>query len=151
LTSTLARRQLRVTPWSGLRSGSGDAASVGSDLELLLFAEGDDDDGAYERLENEAESQGHLFECAPAVVSVIVAAVAEASIPSGNLATSLDVLGRIVAGYPDESEVALGRPDLRERCHDEAMKGVLVADVGRKRAGPVQRVAGCSVRSVGPG
>lgn len=90
---------------------------------MLLFAEGDADDGAYERLENEVEAQGDLFQCAPAAVSVIIAAVAEGSIPAANLATSLDVLGRIVAGHADRSEVALGNGDLREQCHAEAMKG----------------------------
>ena len=123
MTPVLAERQLRTTPWKGLRSGSGDATEVGVDLEMLLFAEGDADDGAYERLENEVESQGYLFECAPAVVSVIVAAVAEGAIPAENLASCLDVLGRIVAGYPDASEVAVGRSDLRELCHHEAMRG----------------------------
>jgi hypothetical protein len=50
---------------------------------------------AYERLENPVISQGHLFECAPAVVSVIVAAVADGTVPAANLASSLDLLGRI--------------------------------------------------------
>lgn len=90
---------------------------------MFLFAEGDADDGAYERLENEVEAQEDLFQCAPMVVGVIVAAVAEGSIPAANLATSLDVLGRIVAGHADRSEIALGNGDLREQCHAEAMKG----------------------------
>lgn len=90
---------------------------------MLLFAQGDADDGAYERLENEVEAQGDLFECAPAVVSVIMAAVAEGSVPASNLAPVLDVLGRVVAGHADRSEIALGNGDLRERCHAEAMKG----------------------------
>lgn len=90
---------------------------------MLLIAEGDADDGAYERLENQIEAQGDLFQCAPAVVSVIIAAIAEGSIPAANLATVLDVLGRVVAGYADRSEVALGNGDLREQCHAEAMKG----------------------------
>ncbi|MCP2282091.1 hypothetical protein APR04_000986 [Promicromonospora umidemergens] len=90
---------------------------------MLLFAEGDADDGAYERLENELEAQGDLFQCAPVAVATIVAAVAEGSIPAANLATSLDVLGRIVTGYADRSEIALGNGDLREQCRAEAMKG----------------------------
>lgn len=121
--SMLAERQLRLIPWGDLRSDSDDAVEVGKDLEMLIFAEGDADDGAAYRLENRIESQGHLFECAPAVVSVIVAAAAEGSIPAGNLGPCLDLLGRIVAGYSAPSEVALGRTDLRERCQREAMKG----------------------------
>ena len=123
VTTMLAERQLPLIPWSELRSGGITAQGVGSDLELLLFAEVDAAGGAYARLENEVESQGHLFECAPAVVSVIVAAVAEGSVPAANLASCLDVLGRIVEGYSAPSESALGAGDLRELCHREAMKG----------------------------
>jgi len=123
MRSVLADKQLDWVPWGDLRSGNGDAQHVGEDLRMLLFAEGSADDGAYERLENMVEAQGDLFQCAPAVVSVIVAAVAEGSIPAANLAPSLDVLGRIVAGHADQSEVALGNSDLREQCHAEAMKG----------------------------
>lgn len=119
----LADKQLRLIPWDELRAGGGDAGGVGADLRMLLFAERDADDGAYERLENEVESQGDVFQCAPAVVSVIVAAVAEGSVPAANLASVLDVLGRVVAGAPGQDEVAAGNGDLRERCHAEAMKG----------------------------
>ncbi|MGW5365477.1 hypothetical protein [Actinopolymorpha pittospori] len=119
----LADKQLRLIPWANLRAGGGDAGRVGTDLRMLLFAEGAADDGAYERLENEVEAQGDLFQCAPAVASVIIAAVAEGSIPAANLATALDVLGRVVAGHADRSEVAAGNGDLRGQCHAEAMKG----------------------------
>lgn len=118
----LAEKQLRLVPWSDLRAGGGNAGRVGDDLRMLLFAEGDAD-GAYERLENELEAQGDLFQCAPAAVATIVAAVAEGSIPAANLASALDVLGRVVAGYADRSEAAAGNGDLREQCHAEAMKG----------------------------
>lgn len=90
---------------------------------MLLSDEGDAAKGAYERLENEVEAQGDLFQCAPAVVSVIIAAVAEGSIPPANLASALDVLGRIVAGHADRSEVKFGNGGLRGQCHAEAMKG----------------------------
>jgi hypothetical protein len=123
MSELLADKQLRIVSWSSLRAGSSDATGVRDDLRMLLFAERDADDGAYERLENEVEAQGDLFQCAPSVVSVIVAAVAEESIPAANLATVMDVLGRIVAGYADRSEVVTGNGDLRERCHAEAMKG----------------------------
>lgn len=123
MSSVLADKQSRLIPWDELRAGGGDASGVGSDLRMLLFAEGDADDGAYERLENEVESQGDLFQCAPAVVSVIVAAVTEGSVPAANLASVLDVLGRVVAGHPGQDEVEKGNDDLREQCHAEAMKG----------------------------
>lgn len=57
------------------------------------------------------------------MVSVIVAAVDEGSIPAANLAPVLDVLGRIVAGYAGRSEIEVGSDDLREQCHREAMGG----------------------------
>jgi hypothetical protein len=57
------------------------------------------------------------------VVSVIVAAVDEGSIPAANVAAALDVLGRVVAGYAARSEIQVGNDDLREQCHREAMKG----------------------------
>ena len=119
--SILAEKQLQLVPWGDLRGDYGnDARQVGEDLRLLLF--GDDADAAI-RVECSTSNQGHLFQCAPAAVSVIVAAVAEGSIPAGNLGSSLDVLGLILAGYADESEAALGNSDLREQCHAEAMKG----------------------------
>ena len=124
MSSSLAVRQLALIDWDELRSGSGSSARrVAVDLRALL---GIDDDVANEAradLENPVVSQGHLFECAPAVVSVIVAAVADGTIPPPSLGEVLDLLGRIVAGYSAPSELALGRTDLRRRCHEEAWKG----------------------------
>jgi hypothetical protein len=88
-----------------------------------LFLDDDAADEAIQNLENPVVSQGHLFECAPAVVSVIMAAVTDDTVPAPNLGPALDLLGRIVAGYPSESEVAAGRLDLRQRCHEEALRG----------------------------
>ena len=101
----------------------GDARRVSEDLRILLSDDGDAATGAYERLENAAEAQGELFQCAPSVVSVIVAAITEGSIPPSNLPSALDVLGRIIAGHAARSEVEIGNHDLREQCHSEAMKG----------------------------
>jgi hypothetical protein len=122
MTPSLARRQLALTPWENLRSGSGDASRVSVNLETLLFVDSDEADDAYANLENEVEAQGELFECAPGVVAVIVAAIAEDAVPAANMRLALDVLGRVVAGYPARSELAIGNVDLRDRCHSEAMK-----------------------------
>jgi hypothetical protein len=120
----MADRQLRLTEWDRLRCGNGSSSTVvATELRVLLFVDTEAASRAYGNLENPVVSQGHLFECSPAVVSVIVAAVADGTIPPACLASSLDLLGRIVAGYPDESEVAAGCADLRERCHEEALKG----------------------------
>jgi hypothetical protein len=96
---------------------------VAAELRVLLFVDEEIANEAYDYLENPVVSQGNLFECSPAVVSVIVAAVADGTIPPSSLAPSLDLLGRIIAGYSDKSEVEAGRADLRERCHEEALKG----------------------------
>lgn len=123
MVTSIAHRLWDLTPWASLRTGGGDGQKVADDLRMLLYASPEDDDGSYERLENELESQGRLFECAASAVGVIVASVADGSVPPPNLAPSLDVLGRILAGYPDDSEVAAGNGDLREQCLSEAMKG----------------------------
>lgn len=120
---SLAERQLRLLSWDEMRCEGGSASTVEHDLRTLLLDDSDAATAAYARLENPVVSQGHLFECAPAVVSVIVAAVTDRTVPPANLASVLDLLGRILAGYPDESEVEAGREDLRERCHEEALRG----------------------------
>ncbi|MCC2315843.1 hypothetical protein [Cellulomonas xiejunii] len=124
MSASVAGRQLKLVPWDKLESGDGpDAATVARDLELLLFAAADVDDGAYERLENMIESQGYLFECAPAAVSVIVAAATEGSIQHAALAPSLDVLGRIVGPCASPPSPEPKQNQLREACRAEAMKG----------------------------
>jgi hypothetical protein len=123
MKSGLAGRQLALARWSGLRCGGGSFYPVEEDLRMLLLVDDDVVDNAIQRLENSVVSQGHLFECAPAVVSVIVAAVADGTVPLANLAPALDLLGRILAGYSAPSEAAVGRVDLRERCHEEALRG----------------------------
>jgi hypothetical protein len=120
----LAERQMSLTPWNDLRSGEGGtAARVPDELRIMLFGDFAESDAAYMWLENSAVSQHDLFECAPAVVAVIVAAVADRTIRSENLASSLDLLGRILGGHSAKNEVAAGLTDLRERCHAAASRG----------------------------
>lgn len=123
VTATLAERQFALIPWQRLRAGGGMATRVGDDLRMLMFAGVESDDGSEERLENEVESQGHLFECAPAVVSVIVAGVVEGVVPPASRAPCLDLLGRVLGGQADESEVDRECADLRALCRYEAMRG----------------------------
>jgi hypothetical protein len=68
-------------------------------------------------------SQGHLFECAPSAVKVLMAAIAYRSVPEPNRGAVLDMLCRILAGYPDDSETEAGNGDLDEQCRQEALKG----------------------------
>jgi hypothetical protein len=119
----LAERQLQIIPWDDLRAGGENGSAVVADLRTMLFEEGRQAGDAYLRLENPVVAQGNLFEVAPAVVSVIVAAITDASIPEKNVAMVLDLLGRILGGAPDPSEVAAGRSDLQERCQAEALRG----------------------------
>lgn len=118
----LARRQIAVTPWRALRSGSGDASTVARDLKTLLLDDVERAGRAYAALENVVESQGHLFECAPAVVAVIAAAISDGTVPAANLAPTLDLLGRVLAGHAAPSETALGNTRVREECHASAMQ-----------------------------
>ena len=119
----LAERQLEIIPWADLQAGEENGSTVVPDLRTMLFEDSPRAGDAYLRLENPVVAQGNLFQCAPAVVSVIVAAITDASIPEKNLAMVLDLLGRIVGGAADPSEVAAGRGDLQERCQAEALRG----------------------------
>jgi hypothetical protein len=120
----LAEKQLRLFKWETLRASGGFAGAVPEHLRIMLAAEDDIAVNiACDWLENPIVSQGDLFECAPAVVSVIVAALADGTVPIRNLPPVIDRLGLIIAGYADKSEVLLGREDLREKCHVEARKG----------------------------
>lgn len=123
MSPNLAERQLQIISWEKLQPGGEEGSKLAEDLRTMLFTEGKAAGDAYLRLENPVVAQGNLFECAPAVVSVIIAAVSDASIPEKNLAMVLDLLGRIVGGAADSSEVEAGRGDLQERCQQEASKG----------------------------
>lgn len=120
---SLPERQLQITSWADLGAGEENGSTVVADLRTMLFEDGPQAGDAYMRLENSVVAQGNLFEVAPAVASVIVAAITDGSIPEKNVALVLDLLGRIVGGAADPSEVAAGRGDLAERCQAEALLG----------------------------
>lgn len=118
----MAARQAELVDWESLRTGGG-TRDLGGDLMTLLAVEGPKAVDAYRRMENAVVSQGHLFECAPSVVRVLMSAIAEGSVPDANLGAVLDLLCRILVGYPDDSETDAGNGDLDEQCHREALKG----------------------------
>jgi len=89
----------------------------------MLFGEGKAAGDAYMRLENLVVAQGNLFQCAPAVTSVVVAAIVDEAVPEKSLAMVLDLLGRIVGGEADPSEVDAGNGDLSAQCQAEALRG----------------------------
>lgn len=116
---------LNAPNWLHMRSGnSSTAMQVRDDLRTLLFS-GDPSavNAAYGRIENPVVAQGNLYQCAPAVVSVIVAGLAERAIPHKNLGSALDFLGLILTGYSAKSEEAKGEPHLRRKCFNEAVRG----------------------------
>jgi hypothetical protein len=118
----LAQRQLATIAWNGLRVEGGSAEEVPSDLHELLFVDDERSEEAYWRLINSVVCQGSLFSSAPAVVSVIAAALADGAVPARNLRQSLDVVGRLVGGRADGSEVAAGNKNLQHDCLLEALK-----------------------------
>lgn len=120
--SVLGLAQLDSTPWGTMRSGSGDAGRVSDDLAVLLFGDGQAVEGAAARLAVEIESQGHLFECAPAVVTVVLAAVAERAVPPVNLARALGLVGRTLGGPVATAGASPEQVRLREECRRETMK-----------------------------
>jgi len=133
-SAALTHDQIRGIDWQHLRSGRGDSSSVARDLEALLLGDSAQASAAYAQLENAIESQGRIFECAPAAVAVIIAAIADDVIPAGNVASSLDLLGRVLAGRPDRSELDTGRDDLREAVYSEAIRGYwLLVRIARRR------------------
>jgi hypothetical protein len=124
MSTGLAERELTATPWTDLRACYQAADRVPDQLRLLLFSEDQEVvSQAYGQIEGLVVAQGDLFECAPAVVRVIVAGIAESSIPMPNLGSTLEFLTMILTGHADESEVAAGCADLQARCHLEAMRG----------------------------
>ena len=123
MSPNLAEQQLDAIPWTKLRAGGGSAEDVAGYLRQLLFSsDADVVRQAYRSIENPVTAQGHLFPCAPAVVSVIAAGLADASISRANLAPALDLVGLVVGSEADASEVALGWGDLRARCQRELLR-----------------------------
>jgi hypothetical protein len=119
----LAQRQLESISWSTLRVEGGWATDVPSDLQALLFVDAESAEEAYLRLTNSVVCQGSTFRSAPAVVSVIMAALTDESIPALNMRQTIDLLGRLVGGRADRSEVAEGYVNIREECATEALRG----------------------------
>jgi hypothetical protein len=125
LGAGLARAQLASISWATLGAGNRTAEHVRDHLmTTMLFSEDSRAvEEAYTWIENPVTAQGDLSECAPAVVSVIMAAVADDSVPYPNLGPVLDLLGLTLAGYTATWELERGVRGLRAACYREAMKG----------------------------
>lgn len=118
----MVTRQIALVSWDSLRTGGG-TSDLGGDLMTLLKVVGQPASDALHRMENAVVSQGHLFECAPSVVSVVMSGLAERSIPEANLGAVLDLLCRILVGFSAQSEVDAGNGEVEDQCRNEALKG----------------------------
>jgi hypothetical protein len=116
------RRQFALVDWGALRSG-GSPERMKDDLWTLLTVDGSAANEAFFGLENEVVAQGDLFECAPSVVSAIMAALAGDVVPLANRGAVLDLLCRVLLGHSAPSEVEAGNLDLTQQVHREATKG----------------------------
>jgi len=77
------------------------------------------------KIDNNIVVQGQLFEAAEYLVPVLIVSLLE--VPQGFIKnTFLELLFQIVAGVPDQSEVALGNYDLAERCREKAREGLWI-------------------------
>ncbi|MCC2320791.1 hypothetical protein [Cellulomonas xiejunii] len=103
--------------------GGGAATRVRDDLVVLLFGDGPGVDDAGARLEDQVAPGGGLAECAPAVVSVVVAAFAERSVAPPNLVRALGLLERLLGGGGATTEDAGPEVTLLAQCRHEAARG----------------------------
>jgi hypothetical protein len=93
----------------------------------MLHAETPDElDERYWELENHVVIQGRLFQAAPPVVSVLMAALTCAERPSWVRIGILDLLFQLVIGTSHESEIANGSHLLGATCKKAARHGLWV-------------------------
>lgn len=108
-------------PWDKLEAASGTARGIPEALRRLLRAETyNAADQAYWEIENTAFVQGQLFGSALAVVSVLMAALAE-GVPAVSEGKVLDLLYQICAGESHQESAVSG---LREECQRRAREGI---------------------------
>jgi hypothetical protein len=130
---SLVEIELARTDWRkprDIRSSFGEkivgAEYVPSVIRALLNAESLSEAEDLERkIENNVYVQRRLFESAEYLVPVLIASLSEVS--QGVIRnTFLSMLFEIVAGYPDQSEIALDNYELAERCRAKAREGLWV-------------------------
>ncbi len=140
--SDIWRVEMNRHSWRDLREASGSAAGIPHALEGMLTADSPNAvDVAYWKLENHVVVQGELFEAAPHVVSVLLAALLDNS-PSFIRIGILELLFQILGGESHESE---GERDLGPKCRDLAREGLWLL-YGELGAGlPGQRAAALEV------
>lgn len=103
--------------WATLRTLNGTARTVPRSIEGMLRApDSEVASTRYWELDNDVVVQGQLFEASPYAAEDILERIARADYSAEGLRCALDLLVELASGESDASEVALGRPDLGERC-----------------------------------
>jgi hypothetical protein len=111
--------------WSALRVMGDRSADIPERLrDLLRAADGGEADRCYWRLENTVVVQGSLFQAAPAVVDVVMAALASGELSAPARVASIELLYQLVRGESDVTEAERGVSDLGERCRRQAREGI---------------------------
>ena len=126
-TEVLAELELDRWDWSRLRQATGPATHVPGSIRAMLRAGTPDElDEHYWELENHVVIQGRLFQSAPPVVAVLMAALTCADRPSWVRIGVLDLLFQLVIGTSHESEIANGSHLLGATCQKTARHGLWV-------------------------
>jgi hypothetical protein len=117
--------ELRRHDWAKLAAAQGHATEVPAALRELLSAKTPDDvNRAYWKLENSVVVQGQLYESAPHVVCVLMAALASSDRPSHVRIGVLELLFQMVNGFTHRSEEARGLSHLELTCRSVAKQGL---------------------------
>ncbi|NHZ94483.1 hypothetical protein [Massilia sp. CCM 8734] len=123
---SIAAIEIARCPWQQLRIMGGSAVNIPDALHQLLGAATPADcEDAYWKLENRVVVQGQLFEAAQFVVPVLLAALLEPRLSHVTISV-LELLLQIVLGESHEDELALGAPDLGDKCRERARQGLWV-------------------------
>ncbi|MEV6011970.1 hypothetical protein AB0M29_34805 [Streptomyces sp. NPDC051976] len=119
----LVEMEIARQDWKGMLCGCGGSAEhVGRDL-LQLAGRGPRQEPSHVSLEEHVWSPPVLWEPAPAVTSVALAALADDVAPTAR-AWFLDLLAHMVAGEGTDWESARRGLDLPELCRDVAGQGL---------------------------
>lgn len=126
-TEMLAELELARWDWSRLRQATGHAGHVPGSIRAMLRSGSPDElDERYWELENHVVIQGRLFQAAPPVVSVLMAALTCRERPGWVRVGILDLLFQLVIGTSHESEIANGSLLLGATCKKAARHGLWV-------------------------
>ncbi len=136
------KAELSRYPWAQLHEASGPAVEIPGSLEEMFTADSPDAvKAAYWKLENHVVVQGQLFNVAPPVVSVLLAALLDHS-PSFVRIGILELLFQILNGESHSSE---REQDLSDTCRQLARAGLWLLYAELKAELPGQRAAAIEI------